>query len=312
MKLLDCSLRDGGYANEWKWPIGLAQNIVKALSGAGVDWIEIGYRRPNGDGFTYCGDKFVNKHFPGIDNLVAMIDAKDYKIKGTDVLDVPLLQKHFKEGSPISMIRVACNPDEVLVGRLATQYLTDMGYKTTINIMKMSIITDEEKKLISDIMPTLEHLEYLYFADSYGNLNSLENGFGLIEHFFPLGFHSHNNKGLSLALSMQFEGIVDSSISGIGRGAGNLDTIQILLEKNGSFSHELYVLLKQIIKIKKMAQCGYSYEYHYAGIHNIHPMYVYNLKEMHKYGSYEIIEILSRILEGKRGSCDMKYLEGLL
>ena len=108
MKILDCTLRDGGNSNNWQWDIKLAQRIVKALTNVGIDWIEIGYRRPGKSGFEYCSDELLGKHFEGCDNLAIMIDLKDYLKDGE--IDNSVLVRNFNRESPIAMVRVACNP----------------------------------------------------------------------------------------------------------------------------------------------------------------------------------------------------------
>lgn len=310
MKILDATCRDGGYCNNWLWPEPVFKQIVESLQ-PHVDIIEIGYRRPGKAGFEYCDDDYINKVLgQKYDNLAIMIDYKDY------VWPKYFLTEHFKPKckSPIMYVRIACNIGELGRALEMTNFLHNIGYKTTINVMKISMLTEKELKGIRYIGTQLsESLEYLYLADSFGSMfDSNTLGELIIPYSVPIGYHPHNNLGTAFAHWKNGAlDIIDSSIGGLGRGAGNLDTIQVLLDRDKKLDYKLYKCLKYIEKIKKKAQCGYCYEYHYCAINNIHPNYAVFLKSIHEYGRYDIIKILSKIEENKRSSFDKEYIERL-
>jgi 4-hydroxy 2-oxovalerate aldolase len=312
MKIMDVTIRDGGYCNNWQWPEDVFKNIVESLYGK-VDIIEIGYRRPGKKGFEYCDDRYIDNLLgKKYNDLALMIDCKDYLCIGGDVYKY-LLEHHFpvkSKKTPITYVRCACDIKHLEQSIEITKYLDSLGYKTTINIMKLSTLKSEDFKYIYDKRREMKHLMYLYFADSFG-LSDIEslNRSGMDKAFY-LGFHPHNNKNLAFSLykSNEFD-IIDSSIAGLGRGAGNLDTIQMLMDRNHKLYHSLYKCLKYIEKIKKESQCGYCYEYHYCAINNIHPNYGRYLKGLNRYGRYEIIKKLESIPEDKRSSFDRKVVE---
>lgn len=43
LRLLDCTLRDGGYVNHWKWGFHCARAIIRCLVRADIDFVEIGF-----------------------------------------------------------------------------------------------------------------------------------------------------------------------------------------------------------------------------------------------------------------------------
>jgi 4-hydroxy 2-oxovalerate aldolase len=314
LKILDTSCRDGGNANNWLWPEPVFRQIVESLQ-PHVDIIEIGYRRPGKTGFEYCDDDYIDKVLgQKYDNLAIMIDYKDYK----DDTNINFWMYHFKQKSesPITYVRIACDiKDLEEVSKLA-ELLNGVGYKVTINIMKASMLQSLDIATIHSFhkLGRFRALDYLYFADSFGSIYS-----GQIEKEFlgygnlDVGYHPHNNLGIAFThWKNKYFDIIDSSIGGLGRGAGNLDTIQVLLDRDKKLDYKLYKCLKYIEKVKKKAQCGYCYEYHYCAINNIHPNYAVYLKGLRDFGRYDIIKILSRISENKRNSFDKEYIEELV
>ncbi len=307
MKILDVTLRDGNYCNNSLWPEPIFKQIVESLQ-PHVDIIEIGYRRPGKTGFEYCDDNYIDKVFgQKYDNLAIMIDYKDYENLPGDILANYFKPKH---NSPITYIRIACNINKLEGASELAELLNSIGYYVTINIMKASLLTSANfEKIQRVIIPIRYCLEYLYFADSFGSVFGFDK-MDLDFNCLDIGYHPHNNLGTAFThwKNGAFD-IIDSSIGGLGRGAGNLDTIQVLLDRDKKLDYKLYKCLKYIEKIKKKAQCGYCYEYHYCAINNIHPNYAVYLKGLRDFGRYDIIKILSNIEESKRNSFDKEYIE---
>lgn len=310
MKILDCTLRDGGNSNNWQWPEPIFKQIVESLQ-PHVDIIEIGYRRPGKTGFEYCDDGYIDKVLgQKYDNLAIMIDYKDYASSEYLFVD------HFKpkNESPITYIRIACCINDLIKAATMGIFFHNIGYKVTINIMKTSLLTVYDFLRIADSVQNAHHyLEYLYFADSFGSMFNSDE-LCLKSKILKIGYHPHNNLGTAFThwKNGNFD-IIDSSIGGLGRGAGNLDTIQVLLDRDKKLDYKLYKCLKHIEKIKNKAQCGYCYEYHYCAINNIHPNYAVYLKGLRDFGRYDIIKILGNIVEeDKRNTFDKKYIEDLV
>jgi len=319
MKILDCTLRDGGYCNNWVWNYNVPAQVVDALY-PHVDIIEIGYRRPKKNGYEYCGDEFIRNIFEErhFNKIAIMIDIKDYMCG--DMFSQEQLDIHFdeKKVSPIEYVRVACTINNLNAAIKATLVLKQKGYKTTINIMKATLLTTKQWQDIYNMMfdEIFNHLSYLYFADSFGSVfgNKLVAPEIMVSYRpVEVGIHPHNNTGMAFSYWKEADAdIIDSSIAGLGRGAGNLDTIQVLMDRDGTLDRKLYECLKDIEKIKKKAQCGYCYEYHYCAKNNIHPNYAVYLKGLRKYGRFDIIKILGEIDNYKKISFDKRYMENII
>jgi len=297
MKILDCSLRDGGYLTNWNWESELVRDTVRVLNESGIDIIEIGYRSPEEVKkacglYRYCEDEHIRKVLEKeYNNLCAMVDMKDYMSNG--VLDIQLLIKYFKKKneSPFEYVRIAIDIsesiDEYHAAKLAVDVLHSLGYKIILNIMKISIVKN---------MPKFEGwpIEHLYFANSFGSaemrsiLNKAENICNV-----NLGYHGHANSLRTMPNRIHY-GIFDATIIGIGRGAGNTELIGLMLE-SGLDVRAVYDLQKKYFEpLRKQYQWGYNYAYHYSGIENIHPNYVTALMAKHN-NPIDIIEELKKI-----------------
>ena len=106
-----------------------------------------------------------------------------------------------------------------------------------------------------------------------------------------IGIHAHNNKSLALinSLTAIFNNlnVIDSTILGMGRGAGNTPTEALLLELESLGykykSSYLQDILGYFIALQNKYQWGPNYYYHYAAINNIHPTYIQNLLDDKRY-----------------------------
>lgn len=294
MKILDCSLRDGGYLTKWNWDSELVKETVKVLNESGIDIIELGYRSPRdikpGCGeYRYCDDKFIYSVLKKkYNNLAVMIDLKDY-IKDNR-LDVHLFCSLFKEKnkSPFSWIRIAIDisedTNEFDCAKVAIQILHNLEYNVILNIMKISI---------TQFIPSTKYLpiKYLYLANSFGNNKYLLGNKTIFDN--DIGVHIHNNT-LRTMNNLYDYSIIDATIMGIGRGAGNTELIGIMIENEMNIKRVYDLQKKYFESLKKKYQWGYNYAYHYAGVNNIHPNYV--IKLMAKYDNeIEIIDELKKI-----------------
>ena len=136
------------------------------------------------------------------------------------------------------MVRIAVDFEDALKTKKLAYELKNLGYEVALNLMKSNNKKDSDYESFGEKINDWSLLKYLYFADSFGNMDSSETlrvYEGLKKHFKgEIGFHSHNNKGYALAnsLSVIEKGLnlCDSTIKGMGRGAGNVSTESLLLE----------------------------------------------------------------------------------
>ncbi len=328
VKILDCTLRDGGFYNNWDFNDDLILNYLDSINESGVDVVEIGYRSTLSNEFygllKYSDDKQLEflKEFKKVE-FSLMIDLKEF-VKNR-VFERELFTRTLRktDRSCISWIRVAIVYDLLPYCKEAVAILKGLGYKATINLMQASLLNDEQ---ISKVARTFskEMLDVIYLADSFGSMlpDDVKKYLTIVKENFDgcIGFHSHDN--LSLAFSNCLTAIdlgvdyVDSTILGIGRGAGNLKTEQILLylKVNQGLKrynpHSILDFIDRHLKgLKQKYQWGSNFAYALAGLRNIHPMYCQQLEQLGRYTAEKFIQILENIPEEKKTRYSKEELE---
>jgi 4-hydroxy 2-oxovalerate aldolase len=282
IKVLDCTIRDGGLINNHYFTDEFVRAVYKSLSEAGIDYMEMGYRSsrqvapPSDFGvWKYCDDEKIREITDGIESnvkLSIMVDA--HRVIEQEFAPV--------DKSPIDMIRVATYVKDIDKAIALTQKCHDLGYETTVNIMAISAENE------FDLVEALKQLaatpaETVYVVDSYGYFfcEQIEYIVKLYQKHLPgkrIGMHCHNNQ--QLAFSNTIEGIrhdcnlVDASLYGIGRGAGNC-CLELLIGflKNPKFNIEpiLKVIGDYMIPMTKEYEWGYLIPYAITGFMNQHP-----------------------------------------
>ncbi len=241
LQILDCTIRDGGYYNGWDFDESLVDAYIKATNVLPVDYVEIGYRSKMMK--EYLGEYFYCPAFTmerirqqSTKKIAIMLNEKDIDKHNLEVLIAPC------KGN-VDMMRIAVDPKNIKSAIQLAELIKKQGYEIGFNVMYMS-----GWKAQTDFINELSNLDgladYLYMVDSYGGVypddvraitatvRSKTN--------VALGFHGHNNLELALVntLTAIEEGatIVDATVMGMGRGAGNLKTellFTVLNQKNG-------------------------------------------------------------------------------
>lgn len=296
--ILDCTLRDGGYYTNWEFDDDLVKEMVKCLNFSEVDYIELGYKSPlPGGRFRKCNDKFIENLLKDVEvfgkqsKLAFMIDAKDFiednKVNKRLLLDVIKP----KDKSPFTLCRIATNYETLDKSLEMLEIISDLGYYTALNLMKVATLTNLEVGLALQKIGKSSS-DMIYVADSLGSLQG-EKLTKLFKKFRKscdewdkwLGFHPHNNLGLAFSNSYQAEkfgvDIVDGTITGMGRGAGNLRIEQYLMWKKKPTKNLLDLVQRKFEPMKQKSKWGWSPSYMYSGIHEIHPSYPQELQTYH-------------------------------
>lgn len=282
IKILDCTIRDGGLVNKWQFSDDLVRSVYQANCDAGIDYMEIGYKAsknmfdPKEYGkWRFCADDDIKKVLDGIElktKLACMVDIG--RVEKEDILPAA--------DSMFDMIRIACYLKDVDKAIELAKMIEDKGYETTINIMAVS--TNLEK----DIDGALTQLSktntpYVYLSDTFGSMYSEDITFLVDKYksFLPdktIGIHTHNNRQLAFANTIQsiIDGvnILDASITGIGRGAGNCP-LELLVGflKNPKYNLRpiLRVIEDYFVDLRKNLEWGYLIPYMITGTLNEHP-----------------------------------------
>lgn len=298
IKVLDCTIRDGGLMNNHDFDLRFVREVYKALSQAGIDYMEIGYKNskrlfnPKEFGkWKFCEDSDINKVIEGIQSqtkISVMVDVDRVDLE--DVLD--------KHESPVDMIRVATYVKDVDKAIYLANHFTEKGYETAVNIMAISRALDNE---LTECLQQLEKeckAKIINIVDSFGSLYQETTEFLIkkaksILKTKEIGMHAHNNQ--QLAFSNTIEAIihdanyVDSTIFGLGRAAGNCPTELILgFLKNPKYDIRpiLDVISKEFIPLQKKIEWGYFIPYAITGILDEHPRSAIALRESDKKENY--------------------------
>jgi 4-hydroxy 2-oxovalerate aldolase len=282
IRILDCSIRDGGLINNWQFSDEFVRENVSGLNEAGVDYIEIGYKAsrsqfdPKEYGkWRFCFDEDIKRIVDGIDlksKLSCMVDIG--RVEDEDIVQ--------QKDSPFHMIRVACYAKETVKAIELGKMIQDRGYEVSINIMAVSTNTEREiDEALGDLAKT--DFPLVYVVDSFGNMYC-EDITALVKKYSAampgktIGIHTHNNRQLAFSNSVQaiIDGAnyVDSSVYGIGRGPGNCCT-ELLLSFLQNPKYQLRPVLKliqeQYLPLREKIEWGYIIPYMITGILNEHP-----------------------------------------
>ena len=251
IKILDCTLRDGGYYNNWNFKNKLVDKYLKTISETKIEAVELGYRIINKKrllGKYAFIDENLLKNLKNNKNVLkfVMINSGDFFIKNKFLSN--LISKNFinKDLSLIDGFRIATNIRDYKKCKKLTLALSKLGYKICLNLMQASNHNDQYYRKISHEINSWKNVDILYFADSFGNMLP-EDVYKITKIFKKnfkkeVGVHLHNNKGFGLinAIYAAKAGVdwIDSTILGMGRGSGNVTTESIILEMNSMGMHD--------------------------------------------------------------------------
>jgi len=298
IKVLDCTIRDGGLMNNHNFDFRFVREVYRAVSDAGIDYMEIGYKNskelfsPKEYGaWKFCDDDEIRKVIEGIESSTKISVMVD--IGRVNIDDVKPASE-----SPVQMIRVATYVKDIDKAIFMVNHFAEKGYETTINIMAISkdqgVELDEALRQIENE----SRANVVYIVDSFGNLYQetteiLVKRFKAILKTREVGFHGHNHQ--QLAFSNTIEAIIhnanylDATIYGIGRAAGNCP-LELLVGflKNPKFDIRpiLDVISSEFIPLSKKIEWGYVIPYAIAGMMNEHPKAAMALRNSDKKENY--------------------------
>lgn len=325
IKILDCTLRDGGYVNNWEFGERTIKKIISKLAKSNVDIIECGFlttkdENPNTSLFN---DVFKIKNYIGEkkkDIIYVGMIAYPNKI----IESIPEYNKQSIDG-----IRVTFHQDEIEEALEVCRNLSEKGYKVFVQPVGITTYDDINIIKLIDKVNTLKPYAF-YIVDTLGSMYNKEllRLYYLIDNNLDkeisIGFHSHNNLQLSFSNAQELINlnskrtiIIDSSVFGMGRGAGNLCTellanyINENLEKKYDVDYILEIMDQYLNNIYLKYPWGYSAPYCLAAINNCHPNYASYLINKQTITIKSISNILKKMDNSKRGVYDKNYIEEL-
>lgn len=313
IKILDCTLRDGGYYNSWDFDKDTIEKYLHAMKEISIDYVELGLRGLDNKGFkgacAYTTDNFIRElEVPDQLKLGVMINASQYVNHPEGVEKV--LSKLFDDAnnSPISLVRVACHAHEFELALPGVQWLKNKGYTVGLNLMQIADRSTEELEDLANKANDFA-IDVLYFADSTGSLTPqmTSNIVRILRKVWkgPLGIHAHDNMNFALINSMEAisEGVtwIDSTVTGMGRGPGNTKTEYLAIELKEHRDAAINILpLMNIIKeffepLQRQCRWGTNTFYYLAGKYGIHPTYIQEMLKDSRYNDEDILSVIERL-----------------
>lgn len=283
IKVLDCTIRDGGLINDHDFDVNFVRNVYKAVSGAGVDYMEIGYKNSKE---LFSAEKFGLWKFCDDDVIKRAIDGIESKTKVSTMVDVGRVNPDDVRPaaeSPVAMMRVATYVKDIDKAIYLVNHFADKGYETTINIMAISKDRGPELDEALHQIEEESQARVVYIVDSFGALyqEPVEELVKRCKKYLKtkeVGFHGHNNQ--QLAFGNTIEAIIhdanylDATVFGIGRAAGNCP-LELLLGflNNPKFDIRpvLDLIASQFIPLREKIEWGYIIPHAIAGMLNEHP-----------------------------------------
>ncbi|OUN20037.1 hypothetical protein B5G34_16245 [Flavonifractor sp. An82] len=323
--ILDCTLRDGGYINQWHFGNSAIYSIVNYLNEANIDIIECGFLKDctyNSDVSIFSSTLqitpfiFPKKQGTMYVAMIALGDISPDKILPCD-------------GSSIDGIRLTFHKHEWEEAKQVARALMDKGYQIFIQPVGTTSYSDEELlQLIQDVNNLRPFA--LYLVDTLGILyrHDLLRLFYLIDHNLHkdiyVGFHSHNNLQLSFSNAQELmraessrKIIIDASVYGMGRGVGNLSTellaeyINVNIGVYYSITSLLTIADQFLMSIYAQQRWGYDLPYFLSATENCHPNYASFLLNKGTLSIADISKILSLLPVDKRDLYDIQLIKDL-
>ncbi len=282
IKVIDCTVRDGGLMNKWKFNDRFVRRVYESLAEAGVDYMEIGYLSSES---AFDKKEYGPWRFCFEKDLKRIIGDGEKKLKLSVMADIGRIEYEDippSSESSIDMIRVACYVHQIDTAIALAHHCLEKGYETTINLMAVSTVG------LRDLNECLEDLNkskvpVIYLVDSFGAFYS-EDIDTLAKKYIErlpgktIGAHFHNNQQLAFAntISSIINGVnyLDATLNGIGRGAGNCP-LELLISflKNPKFKVRplMKCIEEEIFPWSKKIDWGYSIPYMITGVMNQHP-----------------------------------------
>lgn len=314
IKLLDCTLRDGGYYNAWDFDRALIEEYLRAMVAISANFIELGFRGFPQEGFcggcAYTTDNFIRGlTIPKGTNIGVMVNA-------SELVDYPegvetALNQLFAPAteSSVSLVRIACHFHQVEPILAGVNWLKKQGYRVGVNLMQVADRAEEEIKQLAKLA-SQSPLDVLYFADSMGSMTPeqtseiiriLRQGW-----FGELGIHTHDNMGQALANSLQAvqDGVtwIDGTVLGMGRGAGNVKTEYLAIEldsfrpeRSCNITNLMGLIRKYFTPLQQKYGWGTNTYYYLAGKYGIHPTYIQEMLSNVRYNEEDILAVIDHL-----------------
>lgn len=288
IKVLDCTLRDGGYLNNWNFGKDDMRGILKEMNGTGAEIVEVGFLRDE----EYVEGRAV---FDSVKRAKEFIGEKyknvQYAVMSEAINPLPLEKiQDFQEDGP-EIVRVIVWKRLLKEGYEYCKGVVEKGYRLCVQPNRVDQYSKEEFVEMIQLFNQLKPMA-IYVVDSFGILNSseiMEYAEILDKHLekgTSLGYHGHNNLQQAFGTAVEMilrnfdrELILDASVWGIGRGAGNLnmELLAKYMNEHCESQYDISCMVRTyenyIKKIYKQEKWGYTAAYYLTALYRCNPLY---------------------------------------
>lgn len=311
VQITDCTIRDGGYLFNKNSDPRFIKGIMKGLAEAGIDFVETGFLQTNvtGDTLVYGNSVDARRYLPadrGSTEFLGFCDNSRYSLERLDAYD----------GKAFRWLRISFAQHEIDESLAFCAGAMEKGYHVQFNPMDSISYTDEER---ANLIAKVNQVKPASFSivDTFGAMDMMDivhifrQFDSLLDRDIKIGLHSHDNLGLSCALAERMielaeesgrDIIVDGSLFGMGRGAGNAKTelLADYINKHCGGRYDIKKLLETIdtciTPVLTDIHWGYDLPMFICGTKHAHVDNVYHLKKTHGCTAnemYDLIEALS-------------------
>lgn len=323
--LLDCTLRDGAYINGSRFGTSAIKGIIKKLQEARTDIIEVGWLKDaaHEEGSTYYhlpqdAAPYMVDRQDGIE-YVAMIDWDRYDVDNLPPCD----------GKSINAVRVVFPHGKHREGIAVAERVREKGYRIFLQAANTLAYSEADLKDLAQCINACRPVA-ISVVDTFGAMfeedlarivRTLDEA---LNPAIAMGFHSHNNQQLSFALTMHFvellaeserSAIVDASLCGMGRGAGNATTelVASYLDRKQNGNYDMDAILDAIDTymepFREAYTWGYSTPYFVAGMYQCHVNNIAYLQRNHRTNARDMRNIIASLSQAERRKYDYDLLE---
>lgn len=325
-KLLDCTLRDGGYINDWNFGFHTIRDIIKKLVNSQVDYVEVGFLR----NCEYDREKAL---FNNCAEIAPVLPEK----RGNTMFSAMALHNKYDidklepyDGKTIDVLRVTFHDYDIDEGLAFIQKAKEKGYKVFCNPINIMGYSDE---MLLRLFQKVNQIQPYAFSivDTFGSMmkSDLQRIYSLAEHNLDqsivIGLHLHENLALSYSLAQEFlamksserKSVIDGSMMGMGRVPGNLciELIMDYMNKTQGSTYDVNPVLDgiddHIAQLKQIEAWGYNTAYALSAKYNLHRNYAEFLLGKGRLRAKQINQILASIEEDKKTAYDEKYIEAI-
>lgn len=339
IELLDCTIRDGGYVNNWKFTDEQMKECYNACSKSGIDYMEIGFRNIKKKEFL---DKYGPSFFSDEDYINSIVGEQESNCKIAVMVTINEFNiSDFvpKNQSKISLVRVLMayhggkNKDDSILdikqlneGIIQMNQLIELGYDVAFNIGRIDKVSFEQLSEVAKLLLETK-IKYFVMADTYGSVDHdyIEKLIPYVKQLFntsqiKIGFHAHDNctNATTKALYALKYGadIVDGCVLGFGRGSGNAKTELLMMDlnknhnKNYNFINIMEFGNNNLINYKECTNnLCYNVVYALASYVGCHVTYAIDIIEV--YDKMKISDIYNIFIELKRLNKHMFHYSSL-